>query len=59
MSEQVFVQGQRVVHSPTGIVGIVVAVRRVSGGKTWLKVRVADDTNQVVAKPQDEWRGAE
>ena len=45
--------GTRVVHVPTGRVGVVVAVRRVAGGKTF--VRVALDNGETVARPNDEW----
>ena len=48
-----FEVGTRVVHVPTGRVGVVVAVRRVAGGKTF--VRVACDNGDVAIRPSDEW----
>lgn len=45
--------GQRVRHIPSGRVGVVVAVRRVAGGKTF--VRVACDNGDVAIRPSGEW----
>ena len=53
MAETTVAIGARVVHVPTGCVGVVVAVRRVAGGKTF--IRVALDNGETVARPNDEW----
>lgn len=53
MAETTVAIGARVVHVPTGRVGVVVAVRRVAGGKTF--VRVACDNGDVAIRPSDEW----
>ena len=45
--------GTRVVHVLTGRAGAVVAVRRIAGGKTF--IRVALDNGETVARPNDEW----
>ena len=49
--------GSRVQHIPTGATGVVLAVRRVAGGKTFLKVRL--DDGELVAKAEQEWTAAE
>ena len=48
-----FTIGSRVQHMPTGATGVVLAVRRVAGGKTFLKVRL--DNGELVAKAEQEW----
>ena len=52
-----FEVGSRVQHIPTGATGVVLAVRRVAGGKTFLKVRL--DDGELVAKAEQEWTAAE
>lgn len=48
--------GARVIHADGLRAGVVVAVRRVEGGKTWLKVRL--DDGSIAARPVEEWSDA-